>query len=250
VERAAFLIDPGGARLGCLLNPETLVVRRTAGLRARHSLGGPLTAAASSDDPLIYTGGGTTELYLELLFDVSLVGSTIHTVDVRDLTRPLWELAENAFDLGGYLRPPTARFVWGKAWNMLCVVAALAERLEEFVPGGAPRRSWLHMKLLRVAEPAGAEAPALDPVTAPALLEAPEELAHEALHDVEMHEVSGASGDAPGSTDRLDEVAHRYYGDASLWRVIAQVNRIADPLRVAAGTLLKIPKLMLPRKAP
>ena len=49
-----------------------------------------------SDDPLLYTGGGRTELDLDLLFDVSLAGSSVATRDVRDLTRAFWDLAENA----------------------------------------------------------------------------------------------------------------------------------------------------------
>jgi len=35
MERVAFLIEPEGLRLGALLNPETLVIRRTAGVRPR-----------------------------------------------------------------------------------------------------------------------------------------------------------------------------------------------------------------------
>jgi len=34
MERVAFLIEPGGERIECLLNPETLVVRRVAGTSA------------------------------------------------------------------------------------------------------------------------------------------------------------------------------------------------------------------------
>ena len=150
MERIAFIVEHTGARLACLLNPESLVIRRTAGIRPRHSTGGQLTSAGLSDEALLYTGGGSTELQLDLLFDVTLAGSSITTEDVGELTRPLSELAENSMREDGVRRPPLVRFVWGKSWNMLGVVSAVAERVEYFTPSGAPRRSWLRMRLLRV----------------------------------------------------------------------------------------------------
>src|SRR4030067_1490373 len=96
MERAAFVIEDTNQRLECLLNPESLVVRRVAGVRSRASLGGKLTGARLAEDPLLYTGGGRTELELDLLFDVNLAGSSVASEDVRALTAPLWNLAENA----------------------------------------------------------------------------------------------------------------------------------------------------------
>ena len=49
MERAVFLIESTGERLGCLLNPESLVVRRQAGVRRRRSTGGLLTGAGQAD---------------------------------------------------------------------------------------------------------------------------------------------------------------------------------------------------------
>jgi nucleoid-associated protein YgaU len=60
-----------------------------------------------------------------------------------------------------------------------------------------------------------------------------------ASSDVLVHEVTGA-GD---SAERLDELAQRYYGDASMWREIANANGITDPTGLVAGTLLRIPPL-------
>ena len=73
-----------------------MVIRRNAGVRQRLTASGQLTGAGLADDPLLFTGGGRTELELDLLFDVSLAGSSYHSKDVRDMTRPLWNLAENA----------------------------------------------------------------------------------------------------------------------------------------------------------
>ena len=152
MERVAFLHEGSRARIGCLLNPECIVLRRHAGVAPRLSAGGLVTGTALTDDPLVHTGGGKTELDLDLLFDVSLAGSSIQSDDVRDLTRPLWELAENQRIAKGYGKPPLVRFVWGKGWNIPGVVVAVAERLECFTSAGVPRRSWLRMRLRRITE--------------------------------------------------------------------------------------------------
>jgi contractile injection system tube protein/LysM domain-containing protein len=256
MERVAFLIEHSGERIGCLLNPESIVRRRAAGLRPRRSPGGLLTGNGLSDDQLIYTGGGMTELYLDLLFDVSVSGSTIATGDVRDLTAPLWGLAENLPVEDGRGRIPLARFIWGKSWNIPGVIAEVAERLEWFTPEGIPRRSWLRMRMLRVAEsqsqpqsarqsdralapsPASAVAPA-GASTAGAMPAATVKGAV-AAGGGRIHEVIGDSSGG-GSSEPLYNIAARQGRPPSWWKVIAEQNGVDDPLRIAPGTQLQIP---------
>ncbi|WP_428269382.1 hypothetical protein [Haliangium sp.] len=146
----AFLIEHTHQRLRCLLNPESLVVRRAAGIEPRRLPAGAIAGDELSDAPLLYTGGGRTELELDLLFDVSLADQPVADGDVRSLTRPLWQLTENHPWVHG--RPPTVRLIWGKSWNLPGVVVAIAENLEHFTTGGVPRRSWLRMRLVRVPQ--------------------------------------------------------------------------------------------------
>jgi hypothetical protein len=197
-----------------------------------------------SDDPLVYTGGGMTELQLDLLFDVTLAGSSIRTGDVRTLTTPLWELAENQTGEDGRARVPLVRFVWGKSWNIPGVVAAVAERLEFFTPGGAPRRSWLRMRFLRT-QTSTADLTA----TRGAAMPMTPVLDHQAVPtspavEERVVEVAGAvderQPEAGGPAPRLDALALRYLGHPSWWRLIALVNGVADPLRVSAR-VLRIP---------
>jgi hypothetical protein len=249
MERVAFLIEDTGERVGCLLNPDSLVVRRTAGVQARRSVGGPLTGTGLADDPLLFTGGGRTELELELLFDVSIAGSSLNATDVRDLTGPLARLAENAAGRDGFGRVPVARFLWGKAWNIPGVVAAVAERFERFTPEGVPERSWMHMRFLRVNEPAPQPPLSAPAAEAPAEIQMEEAAAELANLDIPedqllVHETlgGGENGDR-GSGERLDELAARYYGDPALWRLIAAFNNIDDPASIPAGLLLRIPPL-------
>jgi len=245
VERVAFLIEETGVRIACMLNPESLIVRRLAGVRPRRSAGGALTGAGLADDPLLFTGGGMTELHLNLVFDVSLAGSAVRSNDVRDLTYPLWQLAENAADEQNYGRPPLVRFVWGKSWNIPGIVSAIAERLDYFTAGGEPLRSWVSMRFLRVAESASAalENPASRSVKLPEELTAQPSTQTgaapiETTSEIGLHQV------VPG--ERLDQLGVKYFGrlgHPSLWRWLANVNNIEDPLHIPPGTVLKIPSI-------
>lgn len=239
MERVAFLIESTGARLPCLLNPETLVIRRTAGVRTRRSAGGQLTGAALADDPLLYTGGGRTELDLDLLFDVTLAGSSLPSEDVRDLTAPLWNLAENAVADDGFGRPTLVRFVWGKSWNIPGIVGAVAERLENFTAQGAARRSWMRLRLLRVGEPVKpTPAPALTPPAGPGVPSA-EELSNLPPEDLAIREVRG--GDSPAGSERFDSFLARNGISPVHWKIVAALNEIDDPFSVLPGTALRLP---------
>ncbi len=231
MERVALLVEATGERLGCLLNPNTLVVERSAGVRPRQAATGLLTGGALADDPLLYTGGGRTSLTLDLLFDVRITGSSVQGEDVRDLTLPLWRLSEAA--------APIVRFLWGKAWNVPGVVSAVAERLEDFDTAGLPSRSWLRMRLARVPETAALldDAPPLAATqasTAPAVEGMPAQ-----AEEIVTHRVLGEGPDSPG--ERLEDIAFLHYGNPALWRLLAAVNGIDDPGRVPAGTVLQIP---------
>lgn len=244
MERVAFLVEETGEQYRCLLNPEGVVLRRLAGVAERTTAGGLLAGAEIADDPLLLTGGGSTEIELDLLFDVTLGGSSVTSEDVRDLTGPLWDLAENTRWSETYGRPPLVRLVWGKGWNVPAVVTAVAERLEQFTPGGIPTRSWLRLRLRRVAEPR--RPPPLPARGALAAVAAEPGLSPEAALKVaeraEVHEVSGAEGNG-ACDERLDQLAYRYYGDPSLWRLLAAFNAIADPLHLSCGTSVQVPAL-------
>jgi hypothetical protein len=254
VERACFLLEETGQRLSCLLNPDSLVVRRVAGVQPRRSIGGRLTGSGLADDPVLFTGGGSTQLELDLLFDTQLGGSTVLATDVQQLTRPLWELAENVAAVDGAPRLRVVRLVWGKSWNVPAVVVAIAERFERFDPSGSPQRSWLRLRLLRVGTPAATGALVAQPAggfAVPPEGSVPED--QEIIHEVQggataadvADQVAGEAGAAapPPSGERLDLIAARYYGEPSLWRVLAAYNGIADPTRIPPPSTIRIPPL-------
>ena len=255
MERVAFLIEETNERISCLLNPESLTVRRQSGVRPRRVAGGVLTGADLADDALLFTGGGMTEMFLELLFDVALADSSAaqETIkDVRDLTAPLWRLSENSAgrqeqaNERNYGQPVKVRFVWGKSWNVPGVIAALSERLDYFDSSGVPLRSWLKIQFLRVVEPSQANFENQPPP----LILPPEKdselrnslnltnLIDETNGETEVHQYAAG--------ERLDQLAQQqygFYGHPALWRWLAAYNGISDPLHIAPGTVLRFPPL-------
>jgi phage protein U len=247
MERVVFLIEETGERIDCLLNPETVVATRLAGVRHRSTARGQVIGSGLADDPLQFTGGGRTELTLDLLFDVDFVEESVRPADVRALTRPLWMLAENSAEQRGAVRNPQVLLAWGKTWRVPGVVVAVAERFDAFDSDGTPRRSWLRIKLVRVAD---------STATAAATFE--EEL-------VGAQQVGAGTRTTPGeavqaiadgraepgfSGVRFDLLATDGLGSPFLWRLLAQHNNIANPLDVPPGTVLDLPPATSPSPGP
>lgn len=242
MERVAFLIEDSGERVSCLLNPESVVLRRRSGVKTRESSGGLVAGSELRDDPLLLTGGGSTELTLNLLFDVSLGGSSIQTQDVRDLTGPLWRLTENVQPNGEFGRPALVRFFWGKSWNIPGIIESIAERLEYFTSEGAPRRSWLRLRMLRSIPPSTARG--WQEISHPGAFVAGAAggaLTGSEANRLEVHRVTAVEGTM--QSERLDQLAQYYYGSAALWRIIAAFNGLDDIFGLSPGARLEIPPL-------
>jgi hypothetical protein len=250
VERVTFVLEATGDRLSALLNPESLEMRRTSGLRRRAGAGGVVMGGARTDDPLIATGGGVTEYDLHLLFDTELArealsvrpparAAGLDSQDVRELTRPLWNLSENAAADEGLSAPPSVRFIWGKAWNVAGVVTAVAERLEQFDATGTPRRSWLSLRLRRVEE--RAPLPPAAPPTSPQF-ETPAIAAPADSESTFQYDSITVAVDEEGRLlNRLYLIAAERYGDPAYARAIARFNGLDDLLRMPGGRTLTLP---------
>lgn len=240
METVTFIVADTNERIRCQLNPERLVQRRTAGLRRPVAGSGPVTGPQSSDDLLLHTGGGRTELDLELLFDIETSSTVTNPgpTDVRDLTRPLWQLAENPTDHAQGLH--AVRFCWG-LWNVLCVVAAVAERLERFDVTGAPTRSWLSLRLVRIPDPTPSPMEAPGNTPSPATQVAAALTSPSIDFHIPVDPGLDEDGDVAGG-ERLDEIASRYYGAPWLWRVIAAANGLYDSVFAPPGQTLTIPE--------
>jgi hypothetical protein len=100
------------------------------------------------------------------------------------------------------------------------------------------------MRFLRVAEPGPPPVTTLPP-NPDDLTQAAENLTTDPEADPEqlpMHEVMG---DGDGGGDRLDLLAHRFYGNPGFWRVLAAFNRLDYTLRLKPGVVLRVPTLAM-----
>ncbi|MFT7222867.1 MAG: hypothetical protein ACI82Z_000398 [Cellvibrionaceae bacterium] len=245
MERVVFVIESSNDHIPCLLNPESLLLQRRAGVKTRQFNGGLITGNDLADDPLIFTGGGSTELTINLLFDVNISGAGTDHSDVRKLTGPLWRLSENESQGESHKCPALVRLVWGKAFSFHGVITDIAERLEYFTAEGVSQRSFLRMRMRRVAEYTEEQLMGgkVVPPSMPDDLNSPAPRLDEkaTIHSV-MGSLAGNDGGNGGEAERLDQLAYEHYGDPSQWRLLAWVNNIADPAEVAAGQVLSLPK--------
>lgn len=234
MERVALLIEETGEQLRCMLNPEGLVLHRSTGLVLRRSLNGPISGIDMADDPLQYVGAGRLEFTLNLVFDVTLCPQGQEPAsDVRELTSPLWRLAENSQAGQPCPRPPLVRFIWGKSWNIPVVVMAASERLENFTDEGSPLRSWLRLKLRRMANADRK----LESVAPPKPTDL--EVDRATVNPADLRHCQPI-GDGGVSGERLDSIASKYYGHPAYWRLIARFNELDDPHAIGTS-MLQIP---------
>ena len=232
MERVAFLVEETGEHLGALLNPETVVMTRQAGVEPRRSAGGRLTGAGLADDPMLFTGGGRTELRLDLLFDVDLAPAQTSVTDVRQMTRPIWRLAENSAEVERQRRPPSVRFVWGRAWNVPGIVTEVAERFDRFGADGSPLRSWLRLVFVRVGQAADEEGgesyellrrlPTVD-LTAPAVGTV------DVVGDGSGEGAVGDGAPSPVPPPELGLRSTQAFGTPLLWKRLRAFNGVEDP---------------------
>lgn len=235
MERVVFIVEETNERIPCMLNPENLSVERCAGVRSVASLGGVLSSGEKKDDPVLWHGGGRTRIKLNLLFDVGLLAENRTVEDVRELTSPLQTLSESRNSRNAGKLPPLVRFIWGKAWNIRCIVDAVAERFERFTSSGTPRRSWMSISLLRL-DSGGAQEKESPAPKLPLELHTVDSAGP--LANLPVHEVIGSGSLYAG---RLDIVAEQHYGNPAHWRTIAAFNDVTDPLHVPVGARLRLP---------
>jgi nucleoid-associated protein YgaU len=166
---------------------------------------------------LVFGGGGSRTLTLELVFDVTepIDGQTIQ--DVRTKTNAIVALTRIE---PKKQKPPVCEVSWGNApvnsdFPFTGVVTNLTRNFLLFRSTGEPVRAKLTVVMTE----------ALDVVT------------DQRETDPEMTTRRVRRGDS------VTGIAADVYGDPAQWRVIATANNLDDPRRLKIGTTLSIPKL-------
>lgn len=169
------------------------------------------------DSPILqFVRGQNETLTLDLFFDSTEDGMDEAATDVRERSQSIYQLVKMQPKTHA---PPRIRFRWGAGLSFKAIVERVEQSFDLFAPSGVPLRATVSVTFreYRTLEEQLAELK-------------PESTDH--TRRVELR---------PGDTLRL--VAHREYGEARLWRLIADENDLGDPLGVAPGTVLRLPPL-------
>lgn len=174
-----------------------------------------------------FGSGHPTVLQMQLFFDTYANvkgGSSGGTPkDVRkEYTGAIWNMMRVDPALASVSnsqgRPPLVSFQWGSTWTFKAVITSLAERFTLFLPDGTPVRSTLDVTFQQIQDEQWY--PATNPTS------------------------GGVGGERVWQVndgDTLAWIAYKEYGDSSLWRLIADANRLTRIRHLTPGTVLEIP---------
>jgi nucleoid-associated protein YgaU len=175
------------------------------------------------DTPLLqYVRGQAETVSVELFFDSTEEGTAADAKPVTKRTDKFYDLIKAERETHA---PPVLLFTWGgpafpgaSREGLRCVVTNVRQQFTMFAPNGVPLRAKLTVDL--------------------------KEYKPLRLHLAELGFLSADHTKATVARDgdTLAAIAYREYGDPREWRRIAAENRIADPLALRAGTVLRVPK--------
>ncbi len=205
-----------------LFNPNTYTVRKSVTWStpptSSSASGSTNTSTISQVNapPLVFGGGGSRELALELFFDVT---ENPFLTDVRKETDKIVALTRIDKNLTPQ-RPPTCVVSWGegtvtKDFPFIGVVKTLDQRFTLFTSKGIPVRATLTLSFVEFLDPK-IDKRETDPELTTRVLK---------------------------RGDSLSSIAAEVYRNPALWRVIAEANGLDDPLHLEIGRTLTIPKL-------
>lgn len=158
-------------------------------------------------------GDMPSTLIIELFFDTTL--GKFGSEDVQKYTKPIYNLTRKKGNLD---RPPLCRLNWGKgyAWFLEGFLKQVTKTLTHFLEDGTPVRArlnctfeeWVPLEYLKKNQ---------NPIDDP-------------IRIVRRGET-------------LSSIAAEEYNDPSLWRLIAEVNKINNPRTIFPGQVLTVPPL-------
>ena len=158
--------------------------------------------------PLQFSRGKARTLTMQLFFDTYTYNSganvQAHTMGIMNLLAIESELHA----------PPVCKVTWGKSLNFQGVLEQANERYTLFLADGTPVRATIDVTFKEFIE----------------------DTANRQSANFVKHYVVRRG-------DTLSGIAADKYGDPSLWRAIAEENRIENPLALTSGQLLVIPAI-------
>lgn len=215
-----------GGWLEALFNPTQLTYSKSVNWTPSYTIG--MTKRRPGFE-LQYQSSAPETLTVELFFDTyatdpstwgKLVPAPPSSLNPRSVLRYTDAVAALARVDTEMHRPPLCRLRWGDNPDVFQGILQQATRtLLMFLPDGTPVRASVNCTFL----------------------EYPDEAAANVKLELHSPDVAKQYTVLPGDT--LMGIASALYGDASLWRHIAAVNRIENPRKLTPGQRLSIPRL-------
>jgi nucleoid-associated protein YgaU len=201
---------PGGPRgsIKFHFNPKELTVTKAAKWESENQ------KKAGSAPPANFTTPEPQKLTLEMFFDATRSPGSSVVEDVEALFETVVPTTASI----GQKRPspPWVKFAWGPLSSFLGYVRSVAAKYTLFGSDGRPLRAVCTVSLEELPSEKGKQNPTSGG------------LQPRAVHTMR-------------EGDSLAVLAYREYGDAGLWRPLAEVNGIDDPMRVRPGRLIFLP---------
>lgn len=173
------------------------------------------------DAPILqFVRGQTRTLALELFFDTTRLGSGLAPVlDVRLLTEPVAQLGRIQPKTHA---PPRITFIWGLGLSFRAIVDNVQQKFNLFNPAGIPVRATLTVSFKEY------------------------KTLEEQLKELNLQSADHSKLRVVRQRDTLARIAFEEYGDATLWRLIADQNRaqLTDLRRLTPGMQLAIPAVI------
>ena len=161
---------------------------------------------------LQFVNGQATMLNMELLFDTWTNGGG---TDVTELTKKVVATTEIDADIHA---PPPVEFCWGNL-NFKAVVMSVNQRFTMFNASGEPVRATLSVSFKEY------------------------QTLSEQLQNPRRNSSDKTKRHVFTLGDSLWALAHKEYGDAKYWRLIAETSRVANPRKIKPGSVLILPPL-------
>lgn len=203
------LDDPSDLPIDCLFNPNEYTFSKRNTWKKEPVKG-------KNVPQLEFVGGDSMTLKMQLFFDTYATGD-----DVRKTTDRIWKLMsinEKLTDMTSIKgRPPTVEFHWGSTWSFGAVITDISQKFTMFRYDGKPVRATLDVTFLQVKDQG--KYPGQNPTTVGQ---------------------PGYRRRIVNEGETLDWIAFEEYGNCAMWRLIAEINNLDDPMRLRPGQVLAI----------
>jgi nucleoid-associated protein YgaU len=190
------------------LNPKELTMAKTAKWETKNQ------KKASSAPPASYQGPEPQKLTVEMYFDASLARDASVVKQVEALMRATAPTEKSKGTKTP--SPPWVRFMWGGLSGFVGYITSVSAKYTLFAPSGMPIRAVCTVAMTELATEQGKQNPTSG-----------------GLQPRRLHTVREG--------DTLAGIAYRAYGRSALWRALADVNGIDDPMRLRPGRSILLP---------